>query len=142
LESEKRVSKFNQRDEVAREILATEKLYLTNLQIILTFYQSPLQSAMHSPAPIISEYELRVLFSDIETIIQVNKEFHKQLNARVENWNPETTCIGDIFQTLAPYFNTYKLYCSHYDQALQLYHTLLANNPLFFQFIKKSVKLS
>lgn len=49
---------------------------------------------------IISPDDFKIIFSDIEIIMNFNKLFYTKLSERMKNWTPTLTKLGDIFVTI------------------------------------------
>ena len=55
---------------------------------------------------VLNENEMKVLFSNIETVYQTNKTFCDDLTNRCKEYTP-TTKIGDVFLQFIPFLKVY-----------------------------------
>eukprot|EP00029_Vermamoeba_vermiformis_P007734 TRINITY_DN342_c0_g1_i1.p1 TRINITY_DN342_c0_g1~~TRINITY_DN342_c0_g1_i1.p1 ORF type:complete len:1124 (-),score=402.12 TRINITY_DN342_c0_g1_i1:1319-4690(-) len=128
------------RGKIAREILETERGYFKCINSLITFYLGPLTSqaaVMNVPIE-----HIKTLFpTNLEMIIQFNKELLAQLEERINNFTPMTT-IGDVFMKLSPFLKMYNEYSSAYQTALNMYNQLRKDNPLFVKELETCRKSS
>jgi hypothetical protein len=85
---------------------------------------------------LLSEAEIQKLFSNIEVIVNVNREVLKdmdQLIGKIENLN-SPTAIGTVFGKMSAFFKTYTVYCSNQPAAVASY-AALGKNPQFKSFM-------
>ncbi|KAM9253946.1 rho guanine nucleotide exchange factor 37 isoform 2-T3 [Dugong dugon] len=120
LDGEVRVSKdkllLRQRLAV-RELVDTEVSYLHMLQLCTCDIRSRLQQQL-------PEGDLDVLFSNIDDIIQVNSRFLHGLQETASTEEEQVHLIGNLFLEFQEELErVYKVYCTSYDQALQLVET-------------------
>lgn len=90
-----------------------------------------------SKSSIISESDRNFIFSDVETILTLNKTFLNQLEERMVKFGPKTL-IADVFLSFLPHFKMYTQYCSNYNTSLDLVKKLSAENSRFRAFLKKT----
>ncbi|KAM9693467.1 rho guanine nucleotide exchange factor 37 isoform 1-T2 [Trichechus inunguis] len=119
LDGEVRVSKdkllLRQRLAV-RELVDTEVSYLQMLQLCTCDIRSRLQQ--------LPQGDLDVLFSNIDDIIQVNSRFLHGLQETASTEEEQVHLIGNLFLEFQEELErVYKVYCTSYDQALQLVET-------------------
>ncbi|KAH6580172.1 hypothetical protein BASA50_006778 [Batrachochytrium salamandrivorans] len=127
----------HKRQQVAEEILETERRYVDCLIILNNIYYTPLLEACGTPHEIISKKNITEIFSNLKDIFGVNTELKKQLQDRIEGspFNPNTTCIGDVFLMLTPYLKMYSLYVKNFNRAIALVSEIAQKNTLFSAFI-------
>eukprot|EP01103_Thecamoeba_quadrilineata_P018868 TRINITY_DN7422_c0_g1_i1.p1 TRINITY_DN7422_c0_g1~~TRINITY_DN7422_c0_g1_i1.p1 ORF type:complete len:545 (-),score=73.96 TRINITY_DN7422_c0_g1_i1:77-1711(-) len=128
------------RNEIVKEILETEKLYVKNLKILIGLYVQPLKATIRTPEAIVTEEDMKRLFSNIETILNVNTEFLICLENRINDWN-DNQLLGDIFLQFAPLFKLYSEYSQNYDIALGTIQQLNETNPRFAEFLQTSQRI-
>ena len=75
----------------------------------------PLRSNAISVKPFISADQIKLLFSHIETILGVNAVMLKDLEKRLQTWNPMQK-FGDIILGMSGYLRMYTLYVTNYDR--------------------------
>ena len=82
-----------------RELFQTEQTYLRTLTILAEDLQRPLEEAVQIGRPIISESDIRSVFSSVGIIRNYNKYFLERLAPRVAGWE-EHQQIGDVLLEL------------------------------------------
>jgi hypothetical protein len=121
------------RREACREIFTTEELYVKKIGQIVTVWKQPILKAKG----IVTDAESAVLFSNIETILQVNTVLLHEIKVRIENWNDATTKIGDVFVKNAMHLKAYKQYLQTYNDGETILAGL-AKKKSFTQFAKSA----
>lgn len=126
------------RDQVAQEIVDTEVSYLKSLETALTVFLRPLEKAGSDPeAAVLSKDQITTMFSNLETLYQLNSRFRDTLRKRrEEEWeaNPQ---MGDLFLDFAPYFKMYTLYINNHEAATKLLSSL-AKDAKFSTFMAET----
>lgn len=120
------------RDNIAREILQTEKQYIENLQVIMNHYMMPMMAATRNKTQQVcfTDEDIKLIFSNnLTLILGVNLELLKSLEARVESWSV-TQKIGDVFCSIAPFLKMYFDYGANYETAIAAF-TRLSKDPMF-----------
>ena len=107
-------TKMSKRDNIAFEVLTTERTYVGLLRITIEEFFEPLKKAT---PPLIPEIQLTKIFSILEDIYKTNQILLGDLEKRMAAWNTDTQKIGDLFCTFAPYLKMYAMYVSNYDEA-------------------------
>ena len=79
----------------------------------------PLREAIKQETPILSDWEIRTLFSEMESIIQLNKQFYLDWKAQVEKYHHYQT-YGHIYMKYHKFFQLYFTYCNNYKKADKL----------------------
>ncbi len=69
------------------QILSTERVYVANLEFLVREVLNPLRASVDSSNPILTENEIRTIFSEIESILNYNRLLLKQLEERVAKWS-------------------------------------------------------
>ena len=77
---------------VAHEILSTEEKYYEQLSIMIDLFYRPLQESKD----ILSQQEIREIFSDLEIIKSLSESFLIPLRERVSTWDDRQK-LGDVF---------------------------------------------
>ena len=104
---------LTKRDQIAREILTTERTFVDLIQIALKEYYLPL---FKSSPPIIPVDKLNIIFGNMKDILQINTVLLNDLECKMKEWSP-TQKIGDAFAKMAPFLKIYTLYVSNFDNA-------------------------
>ncbi|XP_061573397.1 rho guanine nucleotide exchange factor 38 isoform X2 [Cololabis saira] len=107
---EVRLRKMNRRAKVIKELVQTEKDYLTDLELCIREVVQPLRN--------LQVIDVDRLFTNMETVCEVSAALLHQLNAAMADPDPEAVVIGEVFiQAKAALEDVYKIYCYHHDDA-------------------------
>eukprot|EP00026_Physarum_polycephalum_P003301 Phypoly_transcript_03311.p1 GENE.Phypoly_transcript_03311~~Phypoly_transcript_03311.p1 ORF type:complete len:722 (+),score=144.11 Phypoly_transcript_03311:157-2322(+) len=107
------------RDHVAQEILSTERVYVEHLEFLVKEVILPLRSAVGTSSQILTDPEIRVIFSETESILNYNRHLLLQLEERVSKWSVSQR-LGDIFLLISNFLKIYTQYCSNYSEAMRI----------------------
>lgn len=108
------------RDHVAQEILSTERVYVEHLEFLVKEVLQPLRLSIDtSNPPVLTEVEIRAIFSETESILNYNRLLLVQLEERVAKWSVSQR-LGDIFLLISNYLKIYSQYCSNYNEAMRI----------------------
>lgn len=120
------------RDQIANELLVTERTYVELLGICVEQFLKPLRAETTGLLP---PDKVAAIFSNLEDILQMNTVLLHDLEERMQAWS-EAQCIGDLFVRLAPFLRIYTAYVSNFDDASA---TLEACEklPAFAAFLKE-----
>ncbi|GAB1288135.1 Rho guanine nucleotide exchange factor 38 [Apodemus speciosus] len=100
------------RSKIIRELIQTEKDYLTDLELCLREVVQPLRSKQ------IDRLDVEGLFSNIESVHQISAKLLSLLEEATTDVEPAMQVIGEVFlQIKGPLEETYKIYCYHHDEA-------------------------
>jgi hypothetical protein len=116
---------------VAKELRDTEKTYNDGLQALTDVFYVPLKTN-----GILSQDQVRVIFSELQVITAYNKTLLMLLEQRVAKWTYES-CIGDIFEKITKFLKVYTTYCNNYNRAIEMVDTLRKSNSAFKEFLIK-----
>eukprot|EP00013_Stygamoeba_regulata_P022255 CAMPEP_0177645734 /NCGR_PEP_ID=MMETSP0447-20121125/9404_1 /TAXON_ID=0 /ORGANISM="Stygamoeba regulata, Strain BSH-02190019" /LENGTH=824 /DNA_ID=CAMNT_0019148231 /DNA_START=190 /DNA_END=2664 /DNA_ORIENTATION=+ len=98
-----------------REIVETETDYVNDLNIVVNVFLFPLKQMKVLP-----EADLDVIFSNLETLEPIHKNFSENLENRWDEAQQSATpwelAIGDVFAKFAHYFKLYSVYCTNQPQ--------------------------
>jgi hypothetical protein len=94
-------------------------VYVEHLEFLFKQVLQPLRAALESGNPILSDNEIRAVFSETEVLLNYNRLLLVQLEERVGKWNVHQ-CLGDIFLQIAGFLKIYSQYCSHYSEAMRV----------------------
>ncbi len=87
---------FQQRTNIAKELLLTESTYVGALHHCVEKYMVPLIDNLHSSKPFISTSQIKSIFGNIKMLHKLNSQLHNKLQERLQLWSP-SQIIGDIF---------------------------------------------
>ncbi|KAG8447108.1 hypothetical protein GDO86_014531, partial [Hymenochirus boettgeri] len=106
---------------VLNEILNTERDYVGTLHFLQSaFLHRIRQNAIDKAENCISEENVKILFSNIEDILEVHKEFLEALENILQP-EPQTHHeLGNLFLKFKDRFCVYEEYCSNHEKALRL----------------------
>ncbi|KAL6043446.1 Pleckstrin y domain-containing G member 4B [Balamuthia mandrillaris] len=112
---------------VLKEILTTEREYVTSLKFIVEEYQRPLEKL-----GLLSPSELATVFGSINIFRGVNES----LLDTIEKWyaGTSTESIGGIFSQVTPYLKMYSQYVNNYEKQEQELARLLKERKEFRLF--------
>ncbi|BFU23210.1 guanine nucleotide exchange factor, putative [Entamoeba histolytica HM-1:IMSS-B] len=113
------INEYIYRGTVINEIITTEINYVDTLQYTIENIKRPLENNNE----ILNYEEQKTLFSNIETVFQINKVFCSDLIKGCCRFNSNTT-IGNIFLTFIPFLKVYNEYCSNFRHTIDLIKTL------------------
>lgn len=121
----KRVRDVAYRENVAREILQTEKDYVNNLMLLMSVFINPIKESLTdnvwkpkngSKLGEVTLKEVKSLYNDLQVIVNYNGKLLRDLTPRVEKWTPHQK-LGDIFLQLGLFLKVYTQYVKDYDRA-------------------------
>ncbi|XP_015799199.1 rho guanine nucleotide exchange factor 38 [Nothobranchius furzeri] len=102
--------KMNRRAKVIKELVQTEKDYLTDLELCIREVVQPLRN--------LQVVDVDRIFTNMETVCEVSAALLHRLNEAMADPDPEAVVIGEVFiQAKAALEDVYKIYCYHHDDA-------------------------
>jgi hypothetical protein len=107
------------RDHVAQEILSTERVYVEHLGFLVKEVIVPLRAVLGTSNQILTDPEIRAIFSETESILNYNRHLLDQLEVRVSKWSVSQR-LGDIFLLISNFLKIYTQYCSNYNEAMRI----------------------
>ncbi|KAF3857448.1 hypothetical protein F7725_009307 [Dissostichus mawsoni] len=113
-------STLDWRGAAARELHHSECLYLGRLGAVLKVYQEPLTAALNSNRAILSYNDIHMVLSPVTQILELNRVFQVDLEARLQQWGAEQ-CVGDVLMKLCSKLRVYTNYLNNYTTAI---HTI------------------
>ncbi|XP_060086815.1 phosphatidylinositol 3,4,5-trisphosphate-dependent Rac exchanger 1 protein isoform X2 [Heteronotia binoei] len=106
---------------VLNEILGTERDYVGTLRFLQSaFLHRIRQNAVDKAEKYITEENVKILFSNIEDILDVHKEFLTALEFCLDPEPQSQHELGDVFLKFKDRFCVYEEYCSNHEKALRL----------------------
>lgn len=107
------------RTQVAQEILSTEENYVKTLREVVEHFVRPLKEAVARGKPIISNDEIKTIFSHIQIILGYNDALLEDLRKKTSSWHPYQM-IGDVFLKMAAFMRVYTDYVRNFNDALAM----------------------
>ncbi|KAM9951765.1 hypothetical protein ACTFIT_002448 [Dictyostelium discoideum] len=119
------------RNMVINEIINTEKDYIADLNIIVNFILTPLKESK-----IIPDKDISIIFSNIQLLLNVNKELLSDLLQKAPDEKPNHT-VGTCFIYFFKYLKIYSGYCA--NQTISADHIARCSKkiPSFKQFLEE-----
>ncbi|KAM4692072.1 phosphatidylinositol 3,4,5-trisphosphate-dependent Rac exchanger 1 protein isoform 2-T2 [Rhinophrynus dorsalis] len=106
---------------VLNEILNTERDYVGTLHFLQSaFLHRIKQNAIDKAENCISEENVKILFSNLEDILEVHKEFLEALESSLQPEPQSQHELGNVFLRFKDRFCVYEEYCSNHEKALRL----------------------
>eukprot|EP01090_Pellita_catalonica_P021835 TRINITY_DN827_c0_g1_i3.p2 TRINITY_DN827_c0_g1~~TRINITY_DN827_c0_g1_i3.p2 ORF type:complete len:424 (-),score=94.27 TRINITY_DN827_c0_g1_i3:2221-3492(-) len=121
------VSVEGQRGKVLQELINTEQDYVKDLEHIIEMYIKPLRQKK-----LISPEAMREVFSNVESILGVNKELLRNF---IAGNNTNGAQVGDSFLQMADFLKMYSVYCSNQNAAMTAVVDETQNNRDFAVFL-------
>lgn len=119
---------------IAQELNDTECNYLKMLQVIKNIYMQPLLKRITEGEPILSKFEYKMIFGEIDTIIGINTVLYEQMHPRMETWSDQSL-IGDVFLKCADSLKIYARFFDGYASSIDAIKTTRKSNTAFFNFL-------
>jgi len=119
------------RENIAKELLATEKSYADGLRIMVECFHTPLSALVGTPKEVVTAGDLKLLFSNCQLLYNFHRQLLAQLTERLRDYNAGATRIGDVFVEMAPFFKLYQEYVNNYDLAQKHLVELKSKNARF-----------
>jgi len=128
------------RSVIAREILKSESSYVDSLTKIIKLFKQPLtqfaaNNTEKSRSVQINITDIKVIFSEIDVILNYNQMMQMQLTERVSKWNAEQR-VGDIFLGMIEFMKVYTQYVKNFNDALKTL-SLYRQNKLFRDWLQE-----
>ena len=132
--------KMKRRNRVILRMLADEREYVENLNLLISSFLRPLrvvassnyndknQSSQHQGGKVvISHEEINAIFLNSQTLLFLHQIFLQGLTSAVERW-PQLL-VGDVFQLLMPALNVYTEYVRNHYISVQTLADLKLTRP-------------
>ncbi|CAJ1087532.1 epithelial cell-transforming sequence 2 oncogene-like [Xyrichtys novacula] len=125
------------RGAAVRELHHSECVYVGRLSAVLKVYQEPLTAALNSNRAILSFADIHIVLSPVAQILELNREFQADLEARLQQWGAEQ-CVGDVLVKLCSRLRVYTNYLNNYTTAIHAIDKCRETKPLFRAFLKRA----
>ncbi|KAM7317907.1 hypothetical protein ACRRTK_022644 [Alexandromys fortis] len=100
------------RAKIIRELIQTERDYVTDLELCVREVVQPLRNKQ------VDRLDVEGLFSNIESVHQISAKLLSLLEEATTDVEPAMQVIGEVFlQIKGPLEDVYKIYCYHHDEA-------------------------
>ncbi|XP_059504812.1 epithelial cell-transforming sequence 2 oncogene-like isoform X1 [Stegostoma tigrinum] len=106
------------RTQFARETLSSEQSYVQTLEIVKDIYWVRLRAALASNHAILSVANIHIIFSDILSILELNRGLLGDLRKRLSEWGP-SQCLGDVFVKFSTRLTNYTNFFNNYSAILK-----------------------
>mmetsp|Transcript_124780 Transcript_124780/g.186397 ORF Transcript_124780/g.186397 Transcript_124780/m.186397 type:complete len:518 (-) Transcript_124780:63-1616(-) len=127
VDPEKQKRRAELRHKCLEEIYQTEKDYIDDLETLINVFIFPLRAMA-----ILDDKSLYNVFSNVEVLINCNKEMLTQLEGTIQTTNVgDDVTIGSVFTALADYFKMYKVFCANQQTSLTTVEFLIKKHPQF-----------
>uniref|UniRef100_A0A673I0H8 Phosphatidylinositol 3,4,5-trisphosphate-dependent Rac exchanger 1 protein-like n=1 Tax=Sinocyclocheilus rhinocerous TaxID=307959 RepID=A0A673I0H8_9TELE len=104
---------------VLNEILNTERDYVRNLAFLQSAFLQRIRQTAENQQCLTPE-QVKILFSNIESILEVHCEFLSTLDASLQPEPQAHHSLGHVFLKFRDRFSVYGEYCSNHEKALRL----------------------
>jgi hypothetical protein len=130
----KRIKNNRTKKQVIQEMVTTERTYSKGLEWLIQWRDELKLSK------IIEEKEITDLFSNvIDSIKQISDIFIKDITKRYESWTKDSD-VGDIYQSIAPFFKLYVDYCNNNELSGKTLSKLMIKNKKFKEYVLQEEK--
>jgi hypothetical protein len=136
----------SERSAILEEILASERVYVDSLCILVTHFFQPLEAELAEGVskPVLSSKALSGIFSNVKQLLQINLELLRVMEQKVgaaagagtAREEALSTALTEAFSEVLPYIKMYSFYVNSYPAAVALLHAEQSGNKAFAQFLK------
>lgn len=129
LAEEKRLKNIKTKARVVEEMVQTEKTYAKGLEWLVK-WKNELEETK-----IIKEDDIQNLFSTVlDNLKSISDVFLADITKKFESWDENST-VGDVFESIAPFFRLYVDYCNNNELSGQTLTKLMKKNKLFKDYV-------
>lgn len=134
-------SRVTRRDQVARELMDSEKSFVEQMTVLTKVFIKPLRwwkleitqgqgrESMHPPLP---DAFLQEIFCNVEQLLIFNAHVVEQFT----ELHGGSQAFGAFFKKAAPFFKMYSSYVSNYDRAMETLLHLIETRLDFAAFVR------
>eukprot|EP00128_Syssomonas_multiformis_P001109 Colp12_sorted_trinity150504_noHs@24625 len=116
---------------IAQELLATERTYVKNLEVIVSMYLKTMKAGIPKLG---SGEEVGALFSNVEGLLALNQKMLEEMESIMGQWGDETE-IGQAWQRWVPGLRLYEGYYTAHSNAVAVLLKLHRRNETFAKFL-------
>uniref|UniRef100_UPI00398E368E epithelial cell-transforming sequence 2 oncogene-like n=1 Tax=Pristiophorus japonicus TaxID=55135 RepID=UPI00398E368E len=124
------------RMQIARETLSSERDYVQTLEMVKDLYWAPLRAALASNRAILSTANIHSIFSDILSILDLNRDLLGAMTDRLGEWGP-SQCLGDVFVKFSTRLTHYTNFFNNYGAILKTIDKCRNTIPGFRAFLAR-----
>jgi len=138
LNTDEEQKRLKMRVTVAGELLSTEETYVSQLSAMENVFIIPLLEAVAAGEAWVSSDIVSTLFSNIQTILQLNRNFLSELRTNISLEDQrDASSVGKLILNFAPFFKLYSLYVNNHQNAATFLATKLAENRRLADFVSE-----
>jgi len=134
------------RSELALEIKESEAEYTEKLEIVVSQFYDPINNLVNSSYPILPAADTVSLFSSLPQLFKLHTNFLKNLEKRVDTWDPNESMLGDLFlELIVDCLKVYAQYIENHPKSLEVLERSMANQIHFAAYVvqkEKDLKMS
>lgn len=122
---------------VSKELLATERTYVKNLDDLMKVFYDPMQANSKLPEDkrLLTPDDVKQIFGNLKVILGYNRMLLGDLVSHIEVEPNVPIQVGGVFVQMAVFLKSYTAYCNDYERALETLRRL-NENPAFEKFFK------
>jgi len=113
-EESKRRKRIQAKAYILEELYKTEKNYVDTLNTVVEVFVKPLRAAASTAQPILTNNDIKVIFSAVEEIASVNSAFLEELAEVAKNWAADSNA-GELFQKHFAKCDAYTKFMDNYS---------------------------
>ncbi|KAF8515818.1 hypothetical protein BU17DRAFT_76769 [Hysterangium stoloniferum] len=125
----------DKRRKVINEILETERVYVSGLDLIYTNFLTPLVSSLDTPQPLLDRSELTAIFSNFIDIWNLHRSFFTSLSSLVSG-TIDPPPLSPVFISHFPYLSLYTPFVTSFPAVLSSLSSLMAHSQTFANFVR------
>eukprot|EP01117_Protostelium_nocturnum_P017290 TRINITY_DN7021_c0_g1_i1.p2 TRINITY_DN7021_c0_g1~~TRINITY_DN7021_c0_g1_i1.p2 ORF type:complete len:518 (+),score=134.82 TRINITY_DN7021_c0_g1_i1:268-1821(+) len=126
------MSHNDERVDIIKEIIKTEKSYVIELRILVNEFVIPTKDRN-----LLSEEDFRKLFANVGDLLEVNESLLKD----IDRFPPEEINLGEVFVSKAPLFKRYAIFCSKQSGGPSKLQEYIKKSPNFGSFVRDKERL-
>ncbi|XP_046854371.1 protein ECT2-like [Xenia sp. Carnegie-2017] len=124
------------REQVALELLQTERNYVEILNTILKVFKHPLEQEDQRAGPILAAEEIKTIFGYLPDILQVHHQMMVELENLLSCWT-EDKCIGNVILKHADVLmKVYPVFVNFFEMSKETVMKCDRERPRFHAFLK------
>lgn len=131
---EKSKVKQEKRRKVAQELANTERTYAQGLRELIATYVTPLTNR-----GILDEEEGQIAFAGCLQILGLSEQLLASFQGVVQNWDPETSTLGDVFSRYAEFLKLYIPFANNFIRGRKILEKVDSNTQ--YEKLKKSAMM-
>lgn len=122
------------RSEIALQLYQSEETYVEKLRVIVQNFLLPLREQSGTSYFVLTEEDIKLVFSNVEQILEAHVSFLSSLKNRVDHWDNEVK-LGDLYLgQVSNIFKMYMQYVKNHPKAVQVLLAHTHNNSKWITF--------